>query len=48
MWQFFPESVIESINWLPSTSVFKKINFTNNKRLANDIKSAAKELGFRI
>ena len=47
MWQFFPESVIESINWLPSTSVFKKINFTNNKRLANDIKSAAKELGFR-
>jgi len=47
MWQFFPESVIESINWLPSTSVFKKINFTNNKRLAHDIKSAAKELGFK-
>ena len=47
MWQFFPESIIESINWLPSTSVFKKINFTNNKRLAHDIKSAAKELGFK-
>ena len=25
MWQLFPESVIESINWLPSTSVFKKL-----------------------
>ena len=47
MWQLFPESIIESINWLPSTSVFKKINFTNNKRLAHDIKSAAKELGFK-
>jgi len=47
MWQFFPESIIESINWLPSTSVFKKINFTNNKRLAQDIKNAAKELGLR-
>ncbi|HEX5154999.1 MAG TPA: glycosyltransferase [Parafilimonas sp.] len=47
MWQFFPESIIESINWLPSTSVFKKINFTNNKRFAHDIKSAAKKLGLR-
>jgi len=46
MWQLFPESVIESINWLPSTSVFKKINFANNKRLAQDIKNAIKELGF--
>ena len=26
IWQFFPESIIESINWLPSTSLFKKIN----------------------
>ena len=47
MWQFFPESIIESINWLPSTSAFKKINYINNKRLAKDIKSALKQLGFQ-
>src|ERR1044072_4706226 len=29
MWQLFPESIIESINWLPSTSIFKKINYAN-------------------
>ena len=47
MWQFFPASVIESINWLPSTTVFKKINYVNNKRFAKDIEAAIKELGFK-
>jgi glycosyltransferase involved in cell wall biosynthesis len=46
MWQLFPESVIESINWLPSTSAFKRINLVNNKRFAQDIKSALNHLGF--
>ena len=46
MWQLFPESIIESINWLPSTLAFKKINYINNKRLANDIKSAMSQLNF--
>ncbi len=46
MWQLFPESVIESINWLPSTLAFKKLNFINNKRLAKDIKAAINHLGF--
>jgi len=47
MWQFFPESIIESINWLPSTSMFKTINYANNKRLAKDIKTALSELNFK-
>ncbi|MEP6467511.1 MAG: glycosyltransferase [Parafilimonas sp.] len=46
MWQLFPESIIESINWLPSTSVFKQINYINNKRLANDIQAALDQLEF--
>lgn len=46
LWQLFPESIIESINWLPSTAIFKKINYANNRRLANDIKAALNELGF--
>lgn len=46
MWQLFPESVIESINWLPSTSLFKKLNYTNCKRFAADIKAAINQLDF--
>ena len=46
IWQLFPESIIESINWLPSTSAFKKINYINNRRLASDIKFALRQLGF--
>jgi len=47
MWQFFPGSIIESINWLPSTSMFKKINYVNNRRLAKDIKAGLHELNFK-
>jgi len=47
MWQLFPESMIESINWLPSTSAFKRVNYFNNKRLANNVKSALRQLGFQ-
>ena len=46
MWQLFPDSIIESINWLPSTAVFKTVNFANNKRLAQNIKAALKQLAF--
>ena len=47
IWQLFPESILESINWLPLTTLFKKINFVNNKRLAEDIKNAIKALSFK-
>jgi glycosyltransferase involved in cell wall biosynthesis len=47
MWQLYPASIIESINWLPSTSLFKKCNFINNHRFAKDIKHALKNLGFK-
>ncbi len=46
IWQLFPESIIESINWLPLTSAFKKINYLNNRRLAKDIKAALDYLEF--
>ena len=46
MWQLFPESIIESINWLPSTFAFKKINYINNSRLSKNIRAALKELNF--
>jgi teichuronic acid biosynthesis glycosyltransferase TuaH len=46
LWQYYPTSIVESINWLPSTSAFKYINRINNKRFAADIKTAISELGF--
>lgn len=47
MWEFYPTSVVESINWLPFTGAFKAVNYLNNKRFAGDIKEALEILGFR-
>jgi len=47
MWQLFPTTLIESINWLPSSKIFSLINYLNNKRFANDIKKALKKLDFK-
>lgn len=46
MWEFYPASIIEPINSLPSTRVFKFFNRINNKRYAKDIQYAIKKLGF--
>ena len=40
MWEFYPTSIVESINWLPFTAAFKTINYLNNKRFAKDIQYA--------
>lgn len=47
LWEFYPISIVESINWLPSTKIFKIVNGINNRRFANDIKTAIKKLGFK-
>jgi len=47
MWTFYPTSIVESINWLPSTVAFKAVNYFNNKRFARDIREAVSELGFK-
>lgn len=46
LWEYYPTSIVESINWLPSTSVFKIVNAINNKRLAKDIAEAVAQMGF--
>lgn len=46
LWTYYPGSVIESINWLPSTSTFKSINYLNNRRFAKDISFALDRLNF--
>jgi teichuronic acid biosynthesis glycosyltransferase TuaH len=47
IWEFYPTSVVESINWLPSTAAFKAVNYFNNKRFAKDIREAVASLQFR-
>jgi teichuronic acid biosynthesis glycosyltransferase TuaH len=47
MWELYPTTLIESINWLPSTFIFKQLNFLNNKRFAKNISRAVEMLGFK-
>jgi len=47
MWEFYPPTLTESINGLPSTWLFRKIDYINNRRLARDIRQAMKTLDFR-
>jgi glycosyltransferase involved in cell wall biosynthesis len=46
LWNYFPEAVLESVNWIPSTKVFSWFNHINNRRLAASIRSATRQLGF--
>jgi glycosyltransferase involved in cell wall biosynthesis len=47
IWNYYPNKILESINWIPATGIFSIINKINNKRLAADIKHAAERLGFK-
>jgi teichuronic acid biosynthesis glycosyltransferase TuaH len=47
LWEFYPPSLIESVNGLPSTLAFKMLNYVNNRRLAKDIRQAMAQLGFK-
>ena len=46
LWEFYPGSLIESVNWLPSTKALKAVNYFNNRSFAADIKRALADLGF--
>jgi teichuronic acid biosynthesis glycosyltransferase TuaH len=47
LWEFYPDTLIESVNWIPSTAAFKPVNYLNNRRFAKNIKEAIAELDFR-
>lgn len=46
LWNYYPPTLIESINWIPSNRIFSFFNWFNNKRFARDIKKALAEVGF--
>lgn len=47
MWEFYPTSLVESINGLPFTRLFKVFDYFNNRRFAANIRQAISRLGFR-
>ncbi|MES2332694.1 MAG: glycosyltransferase [Bacteroidota bacterium] len=46
LWNLYPDSIAESINWIKNELIFDFLNRINNKRLAKSILKAVKELGF--
>lgn len=46
LWNYYPRTVLESLNWIPNTKVFSWFNYINNKRLAASIHAAVEELRF--
>ena len=47
LWNLFPATIIESINWIKSPQLFDWMNRLNNKRFAKQIQSAIDQLGFK-
>lgn len=47
MWLLNPRMVSESINWIPFHPLFRCLNHRNEKRFAEKIKEAIKELDFK-
>ena len=47
MWEFYPTSIVESINGLPSNKLFSLFNYFNNRRFARDIRKALNRLQFK-
>lgn len=46
-WNLYPKTMIESINWIPSHTIFKLLNKRNSRNFSNDIASAISRLGFK-
>lgn len=48
LWQFYPGSLIESVNWLPNALAVKAVIRTiNNRNFARNIREAIDRLGFK-
>lgn len=46
LWNLYPKTLIESINWVPFHAIFKLLNKRNAVHFANDIKEATAKLDF--
>ena len=46
LWTLYPDVMIESVNWIGSQNIFEYFNKINNRRFAESIRKAIKQLGF--
>ncbi|MEI7423010.1 MAG: glycosyltransferase [Prolixibacteraceae bacterium] len=47
LWNLYPATIIESINWIKFPILFDWMNWINNKRFSKQIKIAIDQLGFK-
>lgn len=47
LWNYYPDELIESINWIKNDAVYNWLNKVNNRRFARSITRAIKNLGFK-
>lgn len=47
LWNYYPDCLVESINWINSLFIFKELNKRNNKKFAQSIEKAVSELEFK-
>ncbi|GAL65901.1 glycosyltransferase [Jejuia pallidilutea] len=47
LWNLYPKTLIESINWVPNHQLYNILNKRNTKLFAENIKSAISRLGFK-
>jgi len=47
LWNFYPDCMVESINWINHTGLFSFLNRINNRKLAKSILRAVGKLGFK-
>lgn len=47
LWVFNPQTMLESINWLPPGMLYRTLNKLNNSKLASQIKQACVTVGFK-
>lgn len=47
LWNYYPDELIESINWIKNDALFNWLNKFNNRRFARSIKKAIARLGFK-
>jgi glycosyltransferase involved in cell wall biosynthesis len=47
LWNYYPDCLVESINWIDNRFLFKEFNKRNNNKLAQSIQKAITDLDFR-
>lgn len=47
LWNYYPDCIVESINWINNHSLFNLFNKRNNKKFARSISKALNTLGFK-